>query len=174
MAFLMRDGVQVQINGEEREVPANWTIDELLGDLGLSRDQVAVELNREILKRDTWSSRVIRPGDEIEIVHFVGGGEVNRMSDKLKIAGREFSSRLFVGTGKYETFEVMKQALEASGSEVVTAFPVHGERVQDSTDRAESPRPGGSGARARRRGPVSRPLQVRRGAPPKVEAGGIP
>ena len=120
MAFLMREGVQVQINGEEREVPVNWTIDDLLGDLGLRRDQVAVELNREILKRDAWSSRVIRLGDEIEIVHFVGGGEVNLMSDKLKIAGREFSSRLFVGTGKYETFEVMKQALEASGSELVT------------------------------------------------------
>ncbi len=42
------------------------------------------------------------------------------MTDTLKIAGREFGSRLFVGTGKYSSFEVMKQALEASGSEVVT------------------------------------------------------
>jgi len=42
------------------------------------------------------------------------------MTDTLKIAGREFGSRLFVGTGKYSTFEVMKQALEASGSDVVT------------------------------------------------------
>lgn len=86
----------------------------------MSHDQVAVELNREIIKRVDWGSRVIGRGDEIEIVHFVGGGETNLMSDKLKIADREFSSRLFVGTGKYETFEIMRQALEASGSEVVT------------------------------------------------------
>jgi thiazole synthase len=42
------------------------------------------------------------------------------MTDILKIAGREFTSRLFVGTGKYQTFELMRKALEASGSEVVT------------------------------------------------------
>lgn len=42
------------------------------------------------------------------------------MSDDLVIAGRKFRSRLIVGTGKYESFEVMQQALEASGADVVT------------------------------------------------------
>ncbi len=42
------------------------------------------------------------------------------MSDKLVVAGQEFSSRLIVGTGKYESFEVMRQALESSGAEFVT------------------------------------------------------
>ncbi len=42
------------------------------------------------------------------------------MSDRLTLGGREFTSRLFVGTGKYSSFEVMRQAHEASGSEVVT------------------------------------------------------
>ncbi len=42
------------------------------------------------------------------------------MGDTLKIAGREFKSRLMVGTGKYSTNELMKEALEASGTEVVT------------------------------------------------------
>jgi len=42
------------------------------------------------------------------------------MSDTLKIAGREFRSRLMVGTGKYSTNELMREALEASGTEVVT------------------------------------------------------
>lgn len=42
------------------------------------------------------------------------------MTDKLKIADREFGSRLFVGTGKYQSFEIMARALEASGAEVVT------------------------------------------------------
>src|SRR5262245_61930261 len=40
--------------------------------------------------------------------------------DTLVIAGREFRSRLFVGTGKYPSFQVMKEAHEASGTEVVT------------------------------------------------------
>ncbi|UCF37088.1 MAG: thiazole synthase [Acidobacteriota bacterium] len=42
------------------------------------------------------------------------------MSDKLIIGGREFESRLFVGTGKYQTFELMREALAASGADVVT------------------------------------------------------
>ena len=42
------------------------------------------------------------------------------MSDKLVVAGQEFRSRLIVGTGKYESFEVMRQALESSGAELVT------------------------------------------------------
>ena len=43
------------------------------------------------------------------------------MSDhKLKIAGREFSSRLLVGTGKYQSFRQMAEALEKSGAEVVS------------------------------------------------------
>lgn len=40
--------------------------------------------------------------------------------DVLQIAGREFRSRLFLGTGKYDTFERMREALERSGTEVVT------------------------------------------------------
>ena len=42
------------------------------------------------------------------------------MSDKLVIAGREFRSRLMLGTGKYKTFDIMKEALDASGCEIVT------------------------------------------------------
>lgn len=42
------------------------------------------------------------------------------MSDNFVIAGKKFRSRLIVGTGKYESFEIMRQALEASGSEIVT------------------------------------------------------
>src|SRR5690348_1082075 len=41
-------------------------------------------------------------------------------NDKLVIAGREFSSRLMVGTGKYASFQQMAQALEISGAEIIT------------------------------------------------------
>src|ERR1044072_8918669 len=43
-----------------------------------------------------------------------------RMEDTLVIAGREFRSRLITGTGKYDGFETMRDAIEASGCEIVT------------------------------------------------------
>ena len=42
------------------------------------------------------------------------------MADELVIAGRKFKSRLLIGTGKYATFELMREALEKSGAEIVT------------------------------------------------------
>jgi thiazole synthase len=42
------------------------------------------------------------------------------MTDRLKIADREFDSRLIVGTGKYASYQIMREALKASGSEIVT------------------------------------------------------
>ena len=42
------------------------------------------------------------------------------MADKFVIAGRELSSRLIVGTGKYESFDLMREALESSGADMVT------------------------------------------------------
>jgi thiazole synthase len=49
-----------------------------------------------------------------------GGGTIESMSDSLILAGREFKSRLIVGTGKYPSFQVMREAHEASGAEIVT------------------------------------------------------
>src|SRR3989337_3244939 len=42
------------------------------------------------------------------------------LNDKLIIAGREYTSRLIVGTGKYRDFEETKRAIEVSGAEIVT------------------------------------------------------
>ncbi len=57
------------------------------------------------------------------------------MNDKLRIGKREFTSRLIVGTGKYPTFAVMREALAASGAEIVT---VAVRRVDLSSRGAES------------------------------------
>ena len=53
----------------------------------------------------------------------------------LVIAGREFKSRLIVGTGKYATFELMKESLEASGAEMVTVA-VRRVNLQDRSERS--------------------------------------
>ncbi len=47
---------------------------ELITHLKLRADQIAIEVNHEVLKRSAWEATTLRPGDRIEIVHFVGGG----------------------------------------------------------------------------------------------------
>lgn len=65
--------MNVSINGEEKDVAAANVAD-LIAQLGVKPDRVAVELNRDIVPRDRWPSTPLRDGDKLEIVHFVGGG----------------------------------------------------------------------------------------------------
>jgi thiazole synthase len=66
--------VKLRVNGEEQDVVAGTTVADLLADLGLSAKRVAVERNRLIVKQELWKELVLEAGDELEIVHFVGGG----------------------------------------------------------------------------------------------------
>jgi thiamine biosynthesis protein ThiS len=62
------------INGQDREFESMTDLMCLLAQLGMKPDRVAVELNRELLPRDRWSTTQLTDGDKLEIVHFVGGG----------------------------------------------------------------------------------------------------
>jgi sulfur carrier protein len=69
----------LHINGEARNFadptsPAEFTLATLIESLNMKSDRVAVELNREIAPRDLWSQTILKDGDRLEIVHFVGGG----------------------------------------------------------------------------------------------------
>lgn len=64
----------LQINGESRVVADGLTLAALIAQLGSKPDRVAVELNLEIVTRDKWQDTVLRNGDRLEIVQFVGGG----------------------------------------------------------------------------------------------------
>jgi thiamine biosynthesis protein ThiS len=66
--------LRVQVNGEVREVPEKITLGELVRELSLAPERLAVELNREVVRRAAWPETEIREGDQVEIVHFVGGG----------------------------------------------------------------------------------------------------
>lgn len=66
--------MKLQINGDTREVPAPLSLASLIEQLGMKQDRVAVELNRQVVARDTWAATQLREGDQLEIVHFVGGG----------------------------------------------------------------------------------------------------
>jgi sulfur carrier protein len=64
----------LQINGAEKQFADGLSLAELVVELGMKGDRVAVELNREIVARAQWDQTTLHDGDKLEIVHFVGGG----------------------------------------------------------------------------------------------------
>jgi len=67
--------VRIQINGEPREIPqSSLSLNELLDKLSLPPQRIAVELNKTMVPRSQWEKTTLKDGDQIEIVHFVGGG----------------------------------------------------------------------------------------------------
>lgn len=71
---MMMTAVQIQVNGDAREVPAGLQVPGLLEHLGLHPRMVVVERNGDILRREALDSVPVEPGDTFELVHFVGGG----------------------------------------------------------------------------------------------------
>jgi sulfur carrier protein len=66
--------MKVTVNGAERDVPDDVTVRGLIDHLGLTEGPVAVEVNRAVVPRARHAEHRVSPGDEIEVVHFVGGG----------------------------------------------------------------------------------------------------
>ena len=71
--------MRLHINGEEHvfpdpALPAQFALTSLIEALDMKSDRVAVELNRAIVPRDRWPQTLLKDGDRLEIVHFVGGG----------------------------------------------------------------------------------------------------
>lgn len=111
------------INGEPRRVPLGITLADLASLLELDPTKIAVERNFDIVPRSTYGEVALNDGDQLEIVHFVGGGDhqpANSSDDTWTVAGRTFRSRLIVGTGKYKDFAQNAAAVEASGADIVT------------------------------------------------------
>jgi thiazole synthase len=117
---------EVTLNGEVRRLAGQMSVRALLESLGLDPAKIAVERNLEIVPRSTYASVALEAGDRLEIVHFIGGGNAPvdvpaPPEDKAFIvAGRRFTSRLIIGTGKYKDYAQNAAALEASGAEIVT------------------------------------------------------
>jgi sulfur carrier protein len=66
--------MKVFINGETKEITGNLNLSELLKKFSLPSERIAVELNREVVRKKDWETIEIKDADKIEIVHFVGGG----------------------------------------------------------------------------------------------------
>jgi thiazole synthase len=111
--------MQITINGEEKRFDVKLTLEQLISEIGLDHNKVAVERNLEIVPKSSYTKIIINDGDKLEIVHFIGGGAPNDV-DRFIIDGRELNSRLIIGTGKYQDYEQNRLALEASGADMVT------------------------------------------------------
>ncbi len=66
--------MRLVIDGEERTFAGVATVAELVAQLGMKPDRVAIELNRNIIPRAAWAATPLAESDQLEIVHFVGGG----------------------------------------------------------------------------------------------------
>jgi len=66
--------MELVINGDRRDILKSTTVEELLAELGLDARAVVVEHNRVIIRRPALASTTLAEGDQVEIVHFVGGG----------------------------------------------------------------------------------------------------
>jgi thiazole synthase len=117
--------LNVIVNGEARNFPTSLSVRGMLAALGLDPKKIAVERNLEIVPRSTYDNVMVLDGDRYEVVHFIGGGNAPVTppppQDKpFVLAGKTYTSRLIIGTGKYKSYEDNARALEASGAQIVT------------------------------------------------------
>ena len=66
--------MRVFVNGAEKDFDSGISLAELITQLDLPAPRIAIELNREVVRRSDWGGTMLKDDDRIEIVHFVGGG----------------------------------------------------------------------------------------------------
>jgi len=69
-----QDTIEIIVNGDACQVSHGARVTDLIKQLELAPERLAIELNLSILPRAKWAEIELRPGDRLEIVHFVGGG----------------------------------------------------------------------------------------------------
>ncbi len=66
--------MEITVNGKTEEIGKDISIFEYLNQKGITVEHVVVELNKEIIKRDTFQTTKINTGDNVEVLRLVGGG----------------------------------------------------------------------------------------------------
>ncbi|MBI5115430.1 sulfur carrier protein ThiS [Candidatus Poribacteria bacterium] len=66
--------MQISLNGKPYESADGMTVAQLLKHLGIEGNRVAVELNLNILPKQEYATTALKEEDQVEVVHFVGGG----------------------------------------------------------------------------------------------------
>ena len=128
----------ITVNAEPRSFPDPLTVADLLRALGKDAGKLAVEVNRDVVPRAAHAGRPLADGDAVEIVTLVGGGSAasDPPPDKpLTVGPFTFRSRLFTGTGKFASTDLMRRCMAASGCEVTTVA-VRRERLIDAAGKS--------------------------------------
>ncbi|MEP7039103.1 MAG: sulfur carrier protein ThiS [Acidobacteriota bacterium] len=66
--------MKIVVNGEMKEIAGNLNLTGLLKQLSMPDERIAIELNKEVVRKKDWETIKISDADKIEIIHFVGGG----------------------------------------------------------------------------------------------------
>ena len=109
--------MKIELNGETRQVEDGATVDrivELAGADPASRG-LAVAVAGEVVPRSQWPETVVHDQDEVEVVAAIQGG-----AGEWQLGDRQWGSRLIAGSGGFRSLGAMSEALEASGTEIIT------------------------------------------------------
>ena len=113
--------ITIYVNGEKKIIEDSQTIESFLKSLNLNKNNIAIEVNREIVNKSNYKNSILIDKDIIEIVNFIGGGNnISNNKDVLEIAGTPYNSRLIIGSGKFKSFEENLKAIHSSGAEIIT------------------------------------------------------
>jgi sulfur carrier protein len=66
--------IEIELNGEARRVPPQHTLNDLVDDLSLTGQALALAVNRDVVPRQQWTQRVLQAQDKVDIVRAIGGG----------------------------------------------------------------------------------------------------
>ncbi|MFT6624362.1 MAG: thiazole synthase [Cycloclasticus sp.] len=108
--------MDIRVNGDSFSCDEATTLEQLVKKMGFFGKRIAIELNEEIKPADQYGQIQLNEGDVVEIVQAIGGGQ----PDDFILAGKKYSSRLLVGTGKYKNLAETQAAIEMSGADIVT------------------------------------------------------
>ena len=72
--------MHIRVNGEERDIAEGSSVMDLIRELELQSDRVAIEVNLKILDRGEFDRHILQKDDQIEILSFIGGGSYSRNS----------------------------------------------------------------------------------------------
>ena len=69
-----KNKIKITVNGKQMSVKLKFSIKNLIDKLKMPLNNVAIELNREIISKKNINKIYLKAGDKVEIVHFIGGG----------------------------------------------------------------------------------------------------